>query len=410
MRQLLDINVTSKENIIRSVYYSNDRVYYIVHYDKHVTCYDDNVATIYRSVVFSFLNKNVLSFSPPKSLTNRVFIEKYPQFNDSTIIVNEYIEGIMVNLFFDIEIWRWDIATRDRIGGKYYVTGPPRKGHSKKKTIYTLFMEACKADIATQELNDLVILSLLPREMSYTFVIRGGGAAPPQLFLVSIHIIYNHKNEVEYVSPTEYETWNIFSNIHGVIMFPKRLNNINTYTELSDLVDNIQNDITATEGQHGYIVLNTRTGDKTKFINRVNEAYKKTKNMEPNLQYQYFCFRRVSKVCGMDNNWISDIPRNRKKFYKINDEFERLIRNVHASYMKKYIYKTDNSMGGCAILDKYLVHIEKIHRTIYLPSLNRETKTVITRDVVRNYFDGMEPRELLYILNADRRRMLWGGI
>ena len=393
MRQLLNIDICSKENIDRSVYYSNDRVYYVLHYNKTMICYDDYTIGLYRSVVFSFLNNNILSFSPPKSLTNRVFMEKYPLISDS-LIINEFIEGIMVNLYYDKEIGKWDIATRDKIGGKYYIST-----RSQKKTVYELFLEACRAEL-TQELNDLVLVSLLPREMSYTFILKRPNKTfvSPQLYLVSVFIIY--KKEVEYISPTEYESWNIFSDINGVVMFPKRMENVTMYNDLLCKVKSINNDVA--DNQEGYMVSNIHTGEKTKFTSYVNEMYKKTKNMEPNLQYQYFCFRRISKLSG--SMWMLDIQRNRKNFYLIHHEFEDFIHNVHTSYMEKYIYKTKE-----VILDKYEIYIDKIHRDIYLPSLktmNKMDKVVITRDIVRSYFDDMEPRELLFIINADRRKMV----
>jgi len=396
MRLLLNVNICSKENVDRSIYYSNDRVYYVLHYNKKMICYDDYILGLYRSVVYSFLNNNILSFSPPKSLTNRVFMEKYPLINNS-LIINEFIEGIMVNLYYDKEIGKWDIATRDKIGGKYYISSTATR--LKKKTVYELFLEACRAE-PTEELNDLVLVSLLPCEMSYTFILKrlNKTVVSPQLYLVSVFIIY--KKEVEYISPIEYESWNIFSDINGVIMFPKRLENITTYNDLICKVKSINNDIT--DNQQGYMVSNIHTGEKTKFTNYVNEMYKKTKNVEPNLQYQYFCFSRISKECG--SVWIRDIPINRKKFYLIHHEFEDFIHNVHTSYMEKYIYKTKED-----ILDKYEIHIDKIHRDIYLPSLktmNKVDKVVITRDIVRNYFNDAEPRELLFIINTDRRKMV----
>jgi len=394
MRHVLNINICSKENINRSVYYSNDRVYYVLHYNKKMICYDDYTLGLYRSVVYSFLNNNILSFSPPKSLTNRAFMEKYPVINNN-LIINEFIEGIMVNLYYDNEIGKWDIATRDKIGGKYHISR--RATHLKKKTVYELFLEACKAE-HIQDLNDLVLVSLLPREMSYTFILKRPNTifVSPQLYLVSVFII--RKKEVEYISPIEYESWNNFSNINGVILFPKRLEDITMYNELLCKVKSINNDIT--DNQQGYMVSNLHSGEKTKFTNYVNEMYKKTKNMEPNLQYQYFCFRRISKVC-VSKIWMRDISRNRKNFYIIHHEFEDFIHNVHTSYMEKYIYKIKE-----VIIDKYNIHIDKIHRHLYLPSLKTTNKVVITRDIVRKYFDDMEPRELLFIINSDRRRMM----
>lgn len=405
MNYSLDIEVCSKEkNIIKKVYYSNDRVYYILNYDRNMICYDNDKMGIYKSVVFSFLNKTVLSFSPPKSMNKRLFIEKYPILDDD-ILITEYIDGTMVQLFYDGDVQRWEIATRYKIGGDYLPS------HSaNNKTIYTLFMEALRANEG-EELNDLHIISLLPKEYSYTFMLNTNTnmhtctnthtqiPTIPHLYLVSMYNI--REQSARFISPTEYETWTIFDNINGVIQFPKRLDNKQKsicdydYHTLTDMTNNIQTKVASNGiGSSGLIVLNTRTGEHIKFSNYTYETRKRMMHIEPNLQYQYFCFRRISKLINNKPAWIREIPRNRNTFYKIHYAFEEFIRNVHISYMNNYIYKTKEVM-----LDKYYTHVCKIHRNIYLSS-----RVKITRDIVRDYFDAMEPRELLYIVNNDRRK------
>lgn len=403
----LDIEVCSKEkNIIKKVYYSNNRIYYIFNYDKNMICYDNDKIRMYRSVVFSFLNKTVLSFSPPKSINKHVFMEKYPSINDD-ILITEYIDGTMVNLFYDGDIQKWEIATRYKIGGNYLTCNP-----AHTKTIRLLFMEALRSNEG-EELNDLPIISLLPKEISYTFVlninnttINNTSTTTSQLYLVSMYNI--SQQSARFISPLEYETWGLFSNINGVIRFPKRLstcdNDNNNYDMLSDVTNNIQlfqhvqKDDESSIGSRGLIVLNTLTGEHMKIPNYAYEKQKQMKHIQPNLQYQYFCFRRISKLINNKTTWLRDIPRNRNMFYKIHHAFEEFIQNVHISYMDNYIYKKKE-----VILEKYYTHICKIHRDIYLHSLKTNTRVKITRDIVRNYFDAMEPRELLYMINNDRR-------
>ena len=52
---------------------------------------------------------------------------------------------------------------------------------------------------------------------------------------------------------------------------------------------------------------------------------------------------------------------------------------------------------------KFFIHIAKIHHEVYLPSMAQNEKKVITYNVVREYFEKMEPRELLYHVNYDAR-------
>ena len=61
------------------------------------------------------------------------------------------------------------------------------------------------------------------------------------------------------------------------------------------------------------------------------------------------------------------------------------------------------------IHDKYITHILKIHQNIYLASLRKSRKTQIdskqkvTFQTALEYFDKIEPRELLFIINENRR-------
>lgn len=57
------------------------------------------------------------------------------------------------------------------------------------------------------------------------------------------------------------------------------------------------------------------------------------------------------------------------------------------------------------ISPKYLVHIDRLHNTIYLPSLCRK-KQNITKDIVMSYVENIEPGELFFYLNYDNRQYM----
>ena len=60
------------------------------------------------------------------------------------------------------------------------------------------------------------------------------------------------------------------------------------------------------------------------------------------------------------------------------------------------------------ISKKYASHIYKIHHELYLPSLNTDTPIIVKRRVVKEFFDNLEPREMIYHLNYDRRQYAKG--
>jgi len=78
-------------------------------------------------------------------------------------------------------------------------------------------------------------------------------------------------------------------------------------------------------------------------------------------------------------------------------EYFDFIYNIHTSYMLKYIEGSKTRISP-----KYLVHVNRIHDTIYLPSLCCK-KQPITKDIVKKYIENMEPSEILFYLNYDNR-------
>ena len=78
-------------------------------------CYD-NIPTygIYRSVIVNS-DQQVVCFSPPKSVNSEYFIKNYNTKTDS-LIAEEFVEGTMINVFWDNS--KWQIATRNTVGGE----------------------------------------------------------------------------------------------------------------------------------------------------------------------------------------------------------------------------------------------------------------------------------------------------
>ena len=92
--------------------------YQILRYDKDVLCYGDKKTGIFRSLIVNLNSKKVVVFSPVKSLN----LSDLNESNMVNIRAEEFVEGTMVNLFYDTEVQSWDIATRSTVGGnvKFY--------------------------------------------------------------------------------------------------------------------------------------------------------------------------------------------------------------------------------------------------------------------------------------------------
>jgi hypothetical protein len=395
MNYSLDVDATNNDIRIKRKIYASKRnsLYLILNYDRFGISHHDYNATKYRSVVFSFPEKELLSYSPPKSLPIRVFMKTYPNINAALMNINEAIEGVMVNLFFDPRINKWEIATKKAVGGNYWFYG---NGIKPQKTFHDMFLEAFSCN-PYQNIGDIDFFNNLPKYASYTFILQHPEnqivfpVDRPRIFLVSVYSI--NQNKVEFVPSFMYENWNVFKNINCAIEFPKKYNP-NSYSELFDTT------MSKGEMNYGFVITNEFTGEMTKIVSSEYEILKKTMKSDPITQYHFLCLTRIGKI----NSYL-DMATNRKKLCEARDLYEDFIINTYHFYIDHYVSKLKFK-----IPDKYYTHVYKIHHQIYLPSLKSKDCKRISLAIVRDYFNKLEPREFLYIINHDRRIITAGEV
>uniref|UniRef100_A0A6C0DPQ7 Uncharacterized protein n=1 Tax=viral metagenome TaxID=1070528 RepID=A0A6C0DPQ7_9ZZZZ len=361
----------------------------------------------YRSIIMSSPENRVLAFSPIKSITFQQFCKVNPYFNND-IIVNEWIEGTMINLFFDERIQSWEISTKSSVGGDYvykpYNTSTIlSSAPTKFKTYYKMFLEALLEDVE-KPLNDIAVFSNFSKKYSYSFVLQHPdnhillNIAKPRLYLVNVFEMEHNTNRVAYISPIVYENWGMFSDIQGVILFPKRYK-FNTYDEIVEKMGVLRSKIDSA----GIVLTNSLSGERTTIRNKSYDKLYSLLKVYPVNQYQYLCLKKVNKV----EEFLSKYPSYRIVFDRFEQEYNHFITNVHNSYymffVKKNIRKED-------LTTKYIYHIYKLHHEIYLPSLSSVDKRKITKPVIREYFQNFEPHQILYYLNYERREHVMGWV
>jgi hypothetical protein len=207
-------------------------------------------------------------------------------------------------------------------------------------------------------------------------------------------------NLVEMIPANIYESMSIFKNIDGVIAFPK------TY----DILSYDDSDYPV-EANAGVMFWNTDTGERAKWVNPVYESIKRMKRIEPFPQYLYFCLRRIRyKQIEQCNEirpmycLIENYPAWKRQMHRIDEEFRLFVQSVYDVYLEMFVYKYKQTN----LLKKHGMYAAKIHTSVYLPRMRmaKKQKTnsfFVNKRVVRDFFDQMEPRELMYIMNEDRR-------
>jgi hypothetical protein len=360
---------------------NNGNMYKIINYEKSQISHD-NISTtgIFRSVILN-KNGNLVCFSPPKSIQTDTFIKSYPEI-DSNIIAQEFIEGTMINVFWDPSVGLtggWEIATRNTIGAtsKFFKS-------ANSKTFRDMFLEAAQK-------NNL-ILECLNRNYCYSFVLQHPEnriVVPflePQLYLVAMYFVYRENYQVA-VQPLE-DIAPFFTNT--TIKFPQVYED-KTYSELINKYASMNTDYNIL----GLVLINKVTGERAKIRNPVYEQVRQLRGNQPKLQFQYLCLRKEGKV----KDFLKFYPENKTDFTNFRDQVHLFTDTLFTNYISCYIKKEKPLKE---FPEQFRTHIFKIHK-IYIEDL-KEKKLYVNNTVVINYVNNILPAKLMYSLNFHMRK------
>lgn len=167
--------------------------YKIVRYNKDILAADLNSSYgLLRSVIINSLGR-VIGFAPPKSLPADQFLQKFSILTEF-ILAQEFVEGTMINVFYDDSIPGWKIATRNTVDAEVSF-------YKKQdgKTFNDMFMEACQQNNFNLEtLNPIFCYSFVLQHPDNRIVVP---FKSPQLYLVEVYEIVQSKTGLEQSSP-----------------------------------------------------------------------------------------------------------------------------------------------------------------------------------------------------------------
>ncbi len=366
-------------------YYStkSNEKYNIIKYNKDFLRSDlINSYGLLRSVILS--EKSVVSFAPPKSFSGENFMLKYPDKSEH-IIAEEFIEGTMINVFFDWIYGCWQISTRNTVGAEvsFY--------KRSNMTFNQMFLEACM----TNNFN----FQILNPAYCYSFVLQHPAnriVVPfkyPQLFLVAVYQIIQKNDNVTIIEKglTEVKQHGLWD-ITG-IKFPKVYTQFKTYKELIDefASGNTPYDVM------GVVVKNTQTGERTKFRNPIYEEVRHLRGNQPKLQYQYLYLRHSGKL----PEFLKYYPETKVEMAKFREQVHMFTENLHKNYISCYVKKEKplKEYSG-----QYKSHMFKIHE--YFINELRPKKLHVTNTEVIKYVNNLQPSLLMYCLNYNMRKRL----
>jgi hypothetical protein len=397
-------DITDFNNIMNGLSLNNEKIividystksnkkYKLVRYNKDILSID-NVSShgLLKSVIINSDNK-VIGFSPPKSLSFENFINKYPYISQD-IVIEEMIDGIMVNLFWDATIGvngGWEISTRNEIGGNIFV--------NDNTTLNTMFQEVCKKNkLDIHFLNKHYCYSFVLQHPSYKIV---NSINEYNLYLVELYKIDQIDNKV-FVYPIQinlqYELLFNF-NLESNLSYPKIFSNTNTNSNTKKYHYFIQKYTSYNSDYNniGIIIRNNVTGERCKILNPNYLIIKKQlKKDDSELLYTFLNLRQQGKIV----EYLISFPKYKKKFMNFRENLHKFTKNLFKNYIDCYVKKkiVINDM-----LDIYKPHINNLHYK-YIKEL-RNYKLCITIKNVIDYVNELVPCQQLFILNYLIRR------
>ena len=375
--------LVSNNNIIPNNYYTvseystkSNQTYKMVRYNKDILAVD-LVPTygLLRSVIINSEN-TVVSFAPPKSLPADHFIKKY-ETKSGYIIAQEFVEGTMINVFYDS---CWKIATRNTVDAEvsFY-----KKENGK--TFKTMFEETCKeTNFNLETLNPKFCYSFVLQHPDNRIVVP---FSKPQLYLVEAYEITSDQSVIpQNISEVRANgQWS-----HTRVRFPE----VYEFTTYSELIEKFASPNTPYNIM-GIVVKHLLTNERTKIRNPIYEEVRHLKGNQTKLQYQYLTLRSEGKL----PDFLKYYPENKKDFSECRDKVHMFTNALHQNYLACYVRKEQplNMFGP-----QYKTHMFNIHQ-LFINDL-RPKSLFVTNTVVQKYVNGLHPSLLMHSLNYHLRK------
>ena len=359
-----------------SLVYSDIEDYKVIKYDKRVLTVD-RVGTdgLSRSIIVNGDNQ-VVSFSPPKSLSYDVFSRLYKDNYSFPLIAQEFVEGTMINLFWDSRIEQWEISTRSTVGtsSSFY----------NKKTFRDMFFEAA--------INNNFAFSELDTQFCYSFVLQhpDNRIVVPfnatQLYLIAVYSIDNTRDNISVTSRDIYE---IQASWVSKVKLPRKYE----WESYGDLIERFGSKNTPFR-RVGVVIYNTETGERTKIRNPVYEEVRHLRGNQPKIQYHYLCLRKEGNV----GEFLKYFPENKLVFSSFRDKLHGFTNMLFKNYISCYIKKERPLIE---FSPQFRTHMFNIHQ-IYTTQL-KDKKLFVNNAVVIKYVNDTHPSLIMHSLNYQDR-------
>lgn len=386
MKPIYNNRLTEDENLVKhlnslklkeKLWNYNDNIYKIIQYDKNYLTNDlVNTIGLFRSLIVDKFNK-IVSFSPPKSLDYDIFKTQNEDY--SLTRVEEYVEGTMINLFWNNIDNDWEISTKGTVGGKIIFF----KDENNVTTFRTLFLDVCNhINLNFNDLDKMYCYSFVMQHPKNRIVIP---LYEKKLFLTKVYKIDNYK--VYDLNKEDIYNELLEKNIN--VQLPKTFD-FSNYEELEYCGSNMNNPYDMV----GYMI-HSNNGTRTKIRNSTYEYVRKLRGNQPKLQYEYLSLRKN----GTLKEFLKYYPEYKKNFYEYREQLHRYTMALYSNYVNCYI-KKEAPLNQYP--QEYRSNMFNLHQ--YYMNHLRDEKKHIHFKIIRDYVNKLHPAQQMFFLNHNLKK------
>ena len=320
--------------------------YCIVRYDKSLIDMKniDNASTLgnMRSVIFSKEGK-LVCYSPPKSIQLNDF-QTGDYYSSCRPILEEYVEGTMINMFWDSYSQSWEFATKNTIGCKkafHYIDFLQSEPNLQPyKTFEDMFLEA-------YYYSNIHYINF-DKTKCYSFVLQHpenrivSYISEPRIYLISSYKIEGNNVFLDDMSHIKQQVIELVNEKHfpSVLRFPIKYENTIDVEEFRNHPDyNVM----------GIVIKNQTTGYYAKIRNNTYMNIKEMIGNSPSLFSRFVSLYKRMKL----NEYVSLFPEHHNYFYYYQTFLSNYINALESYYHHIYILKND--------INKYFTREKKQH-------------------------------------------------
>jgi hypothetical protein len=364
---------------------NNGSNYHILKYNKEWMCVDSlRTIGLLRSVILDDDDNSIVCFAPPKSLiSDNLTIE-----NGKTYTAEAFIEGTMINMFYDKKGKCFQIATRSCVGGDmcFYM----ENGFNKDITFRKMFDEVCMSIGFDYKNNES-----LNKDYIYSFVMQHPNnrivksISEMKLYLTDVFQIVEYTT----VKIIDFRKMNLLEGVCDKIKTPNQ--SVITSNEALQQCKETCASMNTSYHIQG-VVIKTDDGARYKFRNPNYEHVRHLRGNQPKLQYQYLVLRQSGKV----KEYLQYYPEHKKPFEEFRSAMHDYTNQLFNNYKRCYVKKEAELK---TFPDKYKTHMYVLHHEVFLKELRPENK-YITKEVVINYINKVHPAKIMFVMNYDLRK------